>query len=203
MAKLKRDLQGIRLTSGETYGEIELPEAAKLVYPNLGYAAEVEPEETSKGRDRDGTGIKENWKTAGKFIQGYLDHQAQASCGAKTPNSRLAVPLSGRNPYTSRYSDPDHPVNNGSLISLLTGGAINRNRRRRKPGRAEQRWTEMELNSQDPQGQEHCNPPKSKKRVLGEILQENVLYLILVNLPSEIGQSVLCAENPEVSFTGQ
>jgi hypothetical protein len=41
--------------------------------------------------------------------------------------------------FASRYADPNHPANSGSLISLVTGGAYNPNRRerlRRRLGRS-------------------------------------------------------------------
>lgn len=72
------------------------------------------------------------------------------------PNSSLAV-----NPgqeFASRYSDPTHPANSGSLISLLTGGKINTReaKDRRRAQRAE--WG--------------GRPLKKKERGLKRILKE-------------------------------
>lgn len=54
-------------------------------------------------------------------------------------DSSLAV--SPGQEFASRYSDPTHPANSGSLISLLTGGKINtrEGKDRRRAQRAEWR----------------------------------------------------------------
>jgi hypothetical protein len=87
MSKFKRGLKDIRLTSGSTHGEIELPAAAELVYPDLDRVAkhdlEAEAEMQAaggpKGKAPEKEGMKEKWKSAGKFVQDYLDRRAQAS----------------------------------------------------------------------------------------------------------------------------
>lgn len=67
---------------------------------------------------------------------------------SENPDSVLAAtPAAG---FASRYSDPNHPASSGSLIALVTGGAVNpngwrqekrarRTRRRENDGRAPKR----------------------------------------------------------------
>ncbi|KAB8243505.1 hypothetical protein BDV35DRAFT_383061 [Aspergillus flavus] len=43
---------------------------------------------------------------------------------AKNPGSSLAVPESGRKGFVSRYDDPNHPVINGKISSVLTGSLL-------------------------------------------------------------------------------
>ena len=45
---------------------------------------------------------------------------------ARNPDSSLSIPQTQK--FASRYSDPNHPAVNGSLISLVTGGYIDPNR---------------------------------------------------------------------------
>ncbi|KAK9343589.1 hypothetical protein V1522DRAFT_431525 [Lipomyces starkeyi] len=46
------------------------------------------------------------------------------------PRKSLAVPIDSQ--FASRYSDPNHPANSGSLIALVTGGKVDPRRRRRE-----------------------------------------------------------------------
>jgi len=48
---------------------------------------------------------------------------------AENPESSLAGP---QPQFRSRYADPNHPANSGSLISLITGGHINPPKGRRR-----------------------------------------------------------------------
>ena len=78
MTKLRKGLRDIRLTNGKTHGQIELPEAAALVYPALDHAAEQDLEATGKGKAVEQATIKDKWKGAGKFVSDYLDRRGQA-----------------------------------------------------------------------------------------------------------------------------
>lgn len=112
----------MRLSSGKTYGELELPEAAPLIFPALDQLAENTSEEGVKKQSR--------LRTSQKFVADYFDRRAQASYAAKNPGSSLTVPQSA--PFASRYSDPNHAANSGSLMSLVTGGAVNPRERRQQ-----------------------------------------------------------------------
>ena len=107
-SKLKNDL---KFTSGKTHTELELPEAAPLIFPHLDAAAEEEA-----------AGKKPNaFKKSGKFIGDYMDRRANATYNAENPNSSLST---GTPEFKSRYADPTHPASSGSLISLVTGGRV-------------------------------------------------------------------------------
>jgi hypothetical protein len=92
----------------------------------------------------------------------------------QNPDSALAVPDVK---FRSRYSDPNHPANSGSIISLITGGKINpaarkqRNRQIRRQMRAE-RWGGY-------------RPVRPEGGYIKKALQQDVVYLMVVNMPSE------------------
>ena len=123
-SKLKNDL---KFTSGKTHTELELPEAAPLIFPHLDAAAEDEE-----------AGKKPNaFKKSGRFIGDYMDRRANATYNAENPNSSLST---GTPEFKSRYADPNHPASSGSLISLVTGGKVDsRGARRQNQGRRTER----------------------------------------------------------------
>jgi hypothetical protein len=142
-------VQGLRTNrtrdvSNTTYGELQLPPSAPLVFPNF---------DDLSARSQDN-----NLKKSGHFMADYFDRRAQAQyvwtllyClvsrnqiltgplqSQKNPNSALSGPAPQ---FNTRFGDPNHPANSGSLISLISGGAIQRpskdkddrkSRRRRK-----------------------------------------------------------------------
>lgn len=79
MSRLKKGLKDIRLTSGTTYGEVQLPESAPLVYPDLDRAASRDMQQTGNGKGPENESVKEKWKGAGKWVSNYLDRKAQAA----------------------------------------------------------------------------------------------------------------------------
>ncbi|EPE10962.1 fad binding domain protein [Ophiostoma piceae UAMH 11346] len=121
-------ISSLRATSGATHTELELPQAADLVYPDLDKAAEHDLGIV----DRDGAGgssaeqakARTKWNSSGKFVQDYLDRRAQAAYESEHRGSSVAVPAEARKPFMSRYADPNHAANSGSLLALLTGGAV-------------------------------------------------------------------------------
>jgi hypothetical protein len=88
----------------------------------------------------------------------------------ESPGSALAGPEAQ---FKSRYADPNHAANSGSLISLVTGGAINPLERkdRRRAARREM----IGIPARD----------RTKGSMVQRALQENVAYLMIVNMPSE------------------
>lgn len=138
MNLVKKRLKNIRLGSGKTHGQLELPKAAPLVYPYLDCAAA----RAMDGKEREAEGTREKMKSAGAWVQDYMARKAQASYvsttllifvgqsfahrnqEAKNPGSSLAVPESGRKEFVARFNDPNHPVNYGKLTSVLTGGLM-------------------------------------------------------------------------------
>lgn len=110
--------------------------------------------------------------------------------------STLAVPSSARPGFTSRFNDPDHPANSGSLTSLLTGGAINPVARRQERRAAKQERRALKREHKDerrvtrgkaPKGPRHERKRKGQRKggIIKKILQQDVLYLLIVSLPTE------------------
>ena len=58
-------MAGLRVSSGKTYGEIEMPESAPLIFPALDQAA-VNPDANKL-------------KKSQKFVPDYFDRRAQAT----------------------------------------------------------------------------------------------------------------------------
>ncbi|KAE8332487.1 hypothetical protein BDV39DRAFT_200105 [Aspergillus sergii] len=191
MSKFKKGLKNVRLVSGKTHGELELPEAAALLYPHLDRAAA----EAAQGE----TGMRDKLKYAGEWVNDYLDRRAHAHCEAQHPGTALAVPSDKRKPLKSRFNDPKHPANSGSLISLLTGGHV--------PVPGIDKMLDMTLEQSGikrlVRGQPAGHPPNaglsqsSIERVINKKLHEDVLYLLIVNLPSkeEVQESVTQLEH--------
>jgi hypothetical protein len=67
----KKTMRNIRLSSGTTYGELQMPESAPLIFPALEQKIAMEGDENVK---------KENaLKRTGNFINDYMDRRAQAA----------------------------------------------------------------------------------------------------------------------------
>lgn len=71
MNMVEMHLKNIRLASGKTHGQIKLPVAAPLVHPDLDRAAARAME--GKGREAEGT--REKVKSAGAWVQDYMDRK--------------------------------------------------------------------------------------------------------------------------------
>lgn len=94
----------------------------------------------------------------------------------------------------SRYNDPNHPANSGSLISLLTGGAVNPAARRQARREAKQERRQMRREYKDsrrvargraPRGPRRVRRKGQRKTIIKKLMQKDVLYLLVVNLPSQ------------------
>lgn len=81
MSGLKKGLKNVRLASGKTYTEVELPEAAPLVYPDLDRVVEDALQSGGKGKGKgpEKETMKEKFKGAGDWVQDYMDRKAQAA----------------------------------------------------------------------------------------------------------------------------
>lgn len=66
----KKSLKNIKLSSGTTYGELEMPQAAPLIFPALDQIADVEGSENAKKSNK--------FKNSNKFVTDYYDRRAQA-----------------------------------------------------------------------------------------------------------------------------
>ncbi|KAE8153103.1 hypothetical protein BDV25DRAFT_137174 [Aspergillus avenaceus] len=58
-------------------------------------------------------------------LNNYLDRRAQARYAAESKQDILSIPQ--RQEFRNRYLDPNHPVNNGGLLGLISGGHLTSN----------------------------------------------------------------------------
>jgi hypothetical protein len=122
---------------------------------------------------------------------------------AEHPNSSLALPASAQPKFASRFSDPNHPVNSGSLIALLTGGVLNpaarrKQKRERRALKREYKDARRVARGRLPRGPRRQRGPNGQRKgIIRKILQQDVLYLLVVNLPTdqEVAESVQRLEN--------
>jgi hypothetical protein len=91
-------------SSGAT--SFEWPQTAPLVFPALD---ELPGEKQAA------------IKRSGKFVGEYMDKRARAKWAGENPDSALAN-ANGKETFSSRYADPNHPASSGDPIALLTGG---------------------------------------------------------------------------------
>ena len=96
-----------------------------------------------------------------------MDRRARAEYNAENPEYLLSVP--DNKPFASRYSDPNHPAVTGGLISLVTGGHVDPRRPIKEARKA-----------RGPIGR-----IRKADKPLRKILRQDVVYLLVVNLPSE------------------
>lgn len=66
-SKFKKGLDNIRLQSGETNSDVELPETASLIYPDLDQVA------AQSSQDE---GVMNKFKGAGNWVNDYMDRRA-------------------------------------------------------------------------------------------------------------------------------
>lgn len=88
MSKLKKGFRSMRTASGKTYTQVELPEAALLVYPDLDRAREVGTKQNDE-KTTEKTSVKDKFKGAGAWVQDYRDRKAQATFVSNHPQLRL------------------------------------------------------------------------------------------------------------------
>jgi hypothetical protein len=98
-------------SSGAT--SFEWPATAPLVFPTLDELADAEDGNSAKKQSA--------IKRSGKFVGEYMDKRARAKWAAENPDSNMAN-AKGKEKFSSRYADPDHPASSGDPVALLTGG---------------------------------------------------------------------------------
>ncbi|OJJ45164.1 hypothetical protein ASPZODRAFT_679150 [Penicilliopsis zonata CBS 506.65] len=175
MTPFKQRLTNLRIKSGTTHGDFALPEAAPLVYPHLDQAV------------AEGTLAK--MKSAGRWVEDYMDRKAQVEYEHENPGSALVTPASERKALVSRFNDPTHKANTGSITAVLTGGhfgqtnLIDRIRRLQNPRRIARGEPPVEPIK------EKWKQYKQRKRIKtlrpSKLLRQDVMYLIIVNMPSD------------------
>ncbi|KAJ5758947.1 hypothetical protein N7520_006103 [Penicillium odoratum] len=190
MPAWKQRMKGYRFQSGETHGDLALPESAPLIYPRIDKAAQ---------REAEGKAPKTSFQNSRTWASDYWDRRRQMFFEAEHKGSGLAVPEEKRSGFTSRYNDPNHAANNGNLISALTGGLV-------KPGpsmfeKATNKMRERENRKRASQGLPPVETETLKEKIARKkketgsrirILREDVMYLMIVNMPTpeELEESV-------------
>ncbi|KAF9771296.1 hypothetical protein IL306_011075 [Fusarium sp. DS 682] len=166
-----------KTSSGKTYGDFALPEAAPLIFPTLDVLAETESEQSRS--------LKQSLGEKRSYIQDYYDKRAQAQFALNRPDNLLANQQEAPK-FSSRYADPSHPSNNGSLISLLTGGYVDPTKLRRGF-----RGQTSEAHNQERPGGARADRPglplpyKPVQATRKFLFNKDVLYLLVVNMPTE------------------
>ncbi|ETS07092.1 hypothetical protein M419DRAFT_5319 [Trichoderma reesei RUT C-30] len=166
----------------------EWPESAPLVFPTLDKLAN-----TPGGRQAvEDAGKKPNGLKRGmNFAMEYMDKRSQAQWANEHPESRLAQ-LNEKPGFHSRYADPNHPASSGSLLALLTGGAVTGKLSQRSQAKRDERAARREHRSERREAKrEQRGPtllgtvgPRALIRGIKKFMHEDVLYLMIANLPS-------------------
>lgn len=204
----KARMKTLRTASGTSNGETGMPTTcAPLIFPfsnNAPNPSQLSPtisptiSRTPSSQDVDASSSSSSsstaaqkqpnkFKRAGAFIADYADRRAQANYIAKDPDSVLAsntpVPV-----FRSRYADPNSKASNGHLVNFVTGGAVNlesiqqRKQRRREERRAE----EMRGGGRRGRGESRRKGPVGLVlSPVKKVLKKDVMYLVVVNMPSE------------------
>ncbi|PVI03191.1 hypothetical protein DM02DRAFT_612426 [Periconia macrospinosa] len=177
ISKSKQLFRPIRTSSGKTNVSDMPLEIAPLIYPALDAmldGPQVTPDESLKAR----------MLRHKDFYADYFDRRARADYAGNNPDSTLTKASSGTSEFRTRFADPNHPVNNGHLISLITGGNVV----------AQPRGRRRNLREVGPDGKLKPKEKESERRVAGpvglvskgvkKVLKPNILYFTIVNMPS-------------------
>ena len=180
-----------RKSDGTSEGEFAIPQAAPLVFPTLDKAVSAIAADGNPITDEK---KQSTMKRSGKFIADYIDRRAQAEyAGQHGEDSKLAVPGStDQTTFASRYADPNHPVNSGSIVALLTGGYIDPKARIR--GRRTDRLANIrgqQLSEQDRRnvamgrGGDRGRPLGLVRKGVRKVMGLDILYLLIAEMPSQ------------------
>ncbi|RBQ80364.1 hypothetical protein FVER14953_12583 [Fusarium verticillioides] len=104
-SKTRRNLRNP--SAGVSHGQDDLPDSvATLVYPTI--------ERTTQN----------SYKKKAVFakLNDYFDQRAQARYGSESNGDILST--TPQKPFSNRFLDPNHPVSNGGLLGLLSGGKL-------------------------------------------------------------------------------
>jgi hypothetical protein len=178
----------MKASSGTSKGEFTIPEAAPLVYPTIDKVAFA----TSEHLQALPAPKQNALKRSSAFLQDYLDRRAEAEyAGTHGEGSKLTVPgATDQQKFASRYSDPNHPANSGSIIALLTGGAIDPRAKilgKRADLRAKRSGQALTEQDRHNIAMGRGGPPKKHAPVRGtmrKVLSENVVYMLIAEIPS-------------------
>jgi len=173
-AKWKTAFRG---AADKTRHDEEMPDFAPLIFPELDRLEETQKENEVK--------------RFGHVLGDYYDRRAQAKFDAGHEGSKLAG-LAGETQFASRYSDPNHPASQGGLISTVSGGNVQLKgpltRLRESPR------TKLSRFSVGQKVKPEAGKPRKRERPVKRLFRQDVLYLMVVNLPSREEQEAVLAE---------
>ncbi|KAF2264372.1 hypothetical protein CC78DRAFT_463803 [Lojkania enalia] len=177
ISKTSKVLRPIRLTSGQTNVSDMAMEIAPLIYPGL----EDMIERPAVKRDES---FKDRLMRNKEFVADYFDRRAKAEYMGNNPDTALTKASSEMPQFQTRFADPNHPCNNGHLFSLVTGGKyvaqpLGRRRRLREVGE------DGKLKPRVNQKHKIRGPVSLVAHGVRKVFQKNILYLTIVNMPSE------------------
>ncbi len=109
LPEVKDKMKQLRIASGSTHGEAEMPvTCAPLIFPALDAAAAASPDaKEERSGEGIGSNIKAKSKSASKFVNDYYDRRAQASY---VRSQRLAATTAPPLPFPSHTSPPSVPT---------------------------------------------------------------------------------------------
>jgi hypothetical protein len=156
----KSSLQDYKSSSGKMINE-QIPEVCPLVFPELDKASGEEQQNA--------------FKRSLNFARDYYDRRSQAEFAASNPDSKLNV--QGHR-FAGSYGDPTRFDNSG-VIGVATGGAIDPRRKRWE----RKNYMRQALGKKPvPSGQSGIG---GREGLVTKVLKDNILYLMIVNMPSE------------------
>ncbi|GAD94342.1 hypothetical protein SS1G_10457 [Paecilomyces variotii No. 5] len=205
-------IQRIRLSSGVSRSNATMPTAcAPLVFQTASGESKMQRTYSMKAEFADGASsrsgsisssvssahkqsqsqsgehkrsLKEKLNSANAFVQDYYDRRAQARLMGENPNSVLAQQIEPPK-FRSRYADPNNETNK-HLFNLVTGGHAHAKRR------GEERRLRVRQRVNAERAERGLPPIEGPLRRQGiivkcvkKVLVEDMLYLLVVNLPSE------------------
>lgn len=107
-----------RMKPSSAATSFEFPETAPLIFPALDELASATPESPGKEAKKQNA-----IKRSGSFLTDYLDRRAVAKWAGDNPESKMAN-LAPKPEFRSRYADPSHPASSGDLLAFVTGGKV-------------------------------------------------------------------------------
>lgn len=174
--------QKFRKSDGITEGEFAMPQAAQLVYPAPTPSETPSNTSTTDNNNSNGPKKESAWKSTGKFLADYKDRRAQAKFAATYgDDSKLAVPgASDPTRFASRFSDP-----NANPFDFISSG-----RDQLRIGRARGQLLRPDRGEYDDQSsrgssQDGRSGGGGLKGGIKSMMQQDVLYLLIAEMPSE------------------
>jgi hypothetical protein len=211
-----------RTSDGKTHGELELPETAELIYPDAATLAEITSHSSSQladaaaeGSETASTHKKDSaWKSNIAFLQDYKDRRAQAKYAAQQgEDSKLAVPgAADSSNFASKYSDPNSNTfgwldqgaggrRRGGLLGGAIGGALDvpdRRAGRRDRSRNGDRYHRRDdYGGRGGLGRGSVGGRGGLVGGVKSIMKQDLLYLLIAEIPEELKEEVLRADQQQ------